>query len=253
MARMAVGGVFALVDAVCAGRIKRGFAFVRPPGHHALADKAMGFCIFNNIALAASYLIHAHGIRRILVVDLDAHHGNGIQDVFYSSREVLYFSFHVFPGFPGTGNFNETGSGTGDGFTINIPLPKGCDDRHFLHILSRLLCPVAKQYEPEFILVACGFDLHRLDRLGQMRASAHGYAQMTRLLMDLANRLCGGRLVFILEGGYNLKAVRQCALEVMTELCGPEFPPAPDLNARKFKCPPCEKAIYFQRPFWKSI
>ena len=253
VARMAVGGVFALVDAVCAGRIKRGFAFVRPPGHHALAEKAMGFCIFNNIALAAAYLNHAHGFRRILIVDLDAHHGNGIQNAFYSSRDVLYFSFHLFPGFPGTGNFNETGSGPGDGFTINVPLPKGCDDRYFIHILSKLLCPVAVQYQPEFILVACGFDLHRLDKLGQMRATAHGYARMTALLMDLANQLCDGRLAFVLEGGYNLQAVRQCALAVMTRLCSGRGVPASLLNANKFKCPPCEKAIHFQRPFWKSL
>jgi acetoin utilization deacetylase AcuC-like enzyme len=218
-ALLAVGGVFSLLDKIQNGEAKRGFAFVRPPGHHAEREKAMGFCIFNNVALGARYLQERYGLERIMIVDIDAHHGNGIQTAFYDSHEVLYVSMHQFPGFPGTGKLGETGIGKGEGFTVNIPLGKGHGDRDFARIVRHLVYPLAVEYRPEILLIPCGFDLYLHDRLGGMRCTPSGYALITRLLIETAENTCNGRIVFIAEGGYSMKGIRECGLRVMEELC----------------------------------
>lgn len=217
---MAVGGCFSLLDAICSGTAKRGFAAVRPPGHHAEPDRAMGFCLFNNPALCARYLQQRHGAERILIVDIDVHHGNGTQAAFYGTNRVLYFSWHQFPAYPGTGRLGDVGYGDGEGFTINVPLGRGYGDRDFGRIIHHLIRPVALAYRPDMILVSCGFDLYRHDRMGGMMVSPEGYALITALLMDIAETVCGGRIVFIMEGGYSLSGIRECGLRVMQQLCG---------------------------------
>lgn len=219
-ARLAVGGVFSLIDAIRAGQGNRGFAFVRPPGHHAERDQAMGFCIFNNAALAAAYLKEHYGVSRTMIIDIDAHHGNGIQNAFYDTDAVLYLSFHLFPGFPGTGKLGEVGRGAGEGFTVNVPMGKGSGDEAFARILYHLALPLARDYRPEMILVPCGFDLYHNDRLGGMQATPTGYALLTHLLIEIADSVCRGQIVFVQEGGYSMQGIRACGLRVMQELCG---------------------------------
>jgi acetoin utilization deacetylase AcuC-like enzyme len=220
VARLAVGGVFALLDEIWAGKGKRGFACVRPPGHHAEPDKAMGFCLFNNIALSARYLMERYSLKRIMIVDIDVHHGNGTQAAFYDSDEVLFVSTHQFPGYPGTGHYGEVGEGKGEGFTVNIPLPKGMGDRDFSKIIYFFINPLAQAFRPEIILVSCGFDLYYRDRLGRMNVTAEGYALIAFLLVSIAEKVCDGRIVFVMEGGYSLKGIRECGLALMQALCG---------------------------------
>ena len=219
VARLAVGGVFNLLDEIWRGAAKRGLALVRPPGHHAEADKAMGFCLFNNVALGARYLQERHAAGRIMIVDIDAHHGNGIQRAFYGTDRVLYVSLHQFPAYPGTGNLGEVGRGRGEGFTVNVPLGKGHGDLDFARIIYFLLNPLAEAYRPEILLVPCGFDLYLHDRLGGMRVTPEGYALIVFFLLDIAERLCNGRIAFVMEGGYSLRGLRECGLRVLQELC----------------------------------
>ena len=218
-ARLAVGAVFSLIDEIQSGNAKRGFAFVRPPGHHAEPNKAMGFCLFNNVALGARYLHTRYGVERVMIIDIDAHHGNGTQAAFYETDAVLYVSVHQFPSYPGTGNVGETGSGNGEGYTVNIPLGKGCGDKDFSRILHFFISPLAQAYAPEILLISCGFDLYLHDRLCGMRVTAEGYGLMTYFLLEMAERVCNGRIIFVMEGGYNLRGIRECGLRVMQELC----------------------------------
>ena len=218
---LAAGAVFNLVEEIWSGRIQRGFAAVRPPGHHAEPDRGMGFCLFNNTALGARYLQRRHGLKRIMLVDIDAHHGNGAQTIFYDTDEVLCVSIHQFPGFPGTGKLGEVGRGKGEGYTVNVPLRKGHGDADFLCILHFLVRPLALAYQPEIILVPCGFDLWVHDRLAEMRVSAEGYGLMTALLADIAAEVCGGRIAFVMEGGYSAEGIRECGRRVLQSLCRP--------------------------------
>jgi acetoin utilization deacetylase AcuC-like enzyme len=220
VACLAVGGIFNLMDAIMAGPSRRGFAAVRPPGHHAEPNKAMGFCLFNNAALAACYLKHAHGARRVMIVDIDAHHGNGTQAAFVQSRDVLFFSMHQFPCYPGTGNFGEVGQGPGEGYSVNVPLDKGMGDGEFRQAIQRLADPLARAYEPDVILVSCGFDLYRHDRLAGLNGTPAGYAMLTRQLCRMADTVCGGRIAFLMEGGYSIEGIRECGRSVIHELCG---------------------------------
>jgi acetoin utilization deacetylase AcuC-like enzyme len=256
-AQLAVGGIFSLLDEISADRARRGFAFVRPPGHHAERNRAMGFCLFNNIALAAAYLNIRHGASRIMVVDIDAHHGNGIQSAFYDTDSVLYCSWHQFPGFPGTGNVGEVGSGKGEGFTVNIPLGKGEGDKTFSQIILQIVRPIAAQYRPEWILVACGFDLYLHDRLGGMRVTPQGYAMLTRLLADVAETVCGGRIVFVAEGGYSIKGIRACGTRVMLELCGVQTLDAKTIQKMKpvrlGRFSSLRKVVDVQRKYWNGL
>ena len=219
IALLSAGGVFTLLDKIHNNESKRGFAFVRPPGHHAERERAMGFCIFNNVALGARYLQECYGVERIMIVDIDAHHGNGIQNTFYDSDKVLYVSMHQFPGFPGTGKLGDVGIGKGEGFTVNIPLGKGRGDRDFARIVWHLVYPLACEYQPEILLIPCGFDLYLYDRLAGMRCTPDGYALLTRFLIEIAEATCKGRIAFIAEGGYSLKGIRECGRRIMEELC----------------------------------
>lgn len=220
VARLAAGGVFNLLDAIWNGQGKRGLACIRPPGHHAEPDKAMGFCLFNNIALGARYLKECRSVKRVMIVDIDVHHGNGTQAAFYDADDVLFVSMHQFPSYPGTGNFGEVGKGKGEGFTVNLPLRAGLGDEDLARSIYFLVNPLAQAYEPEIILVSCGFDLYMRDPLGGMRVTPEGYGLITFLLMGIAEKVCEGRIVFIMEGGYSLKGIRECGLRVIQELCG---------------------------------
>jgi acetoin utilization deacetylase AcuC-like enzyme len=201
----AVGGVQAAIDAVMEGRIKNAFCAVRPPGHHALKDKAMGFCLFNNIAIAAKYIQQKHKLAKVLIVDWDVHHGNGTQAIFYDDPSVFYFSVHQSPFYPGTGAAEEKGQGRGAGFTLNVPLPAGSGDADYLKIFEQQLKPAAAAFKPDFVLISAGFDSGKDDLLGRMRLTPQGYAALTRIVKEIAEQYSHGRLVSTLEGGYNLQ------------------------------------------------
>ncbi len=219
VACLAVGGVFRLMDTICGGLALRGIAALRPPGHHAEPDRAMGFCLLNNVALAARYLQKIHGVDRIMILDLDVHHGNGTQSVFYEDDTVLFVSAHCFPAYPGTGNFGELGSGRGRGYTVNIPMPRGSGDGDFGCVMQRIVDPLAAGFRPEFILVSLGFDLYLHDRLGGMKVTPEGYGTLTSRLIQLAERECRGRIAFVMEGGYSVKGIEACGLRVLQRLC----------------------------------
>jgi acetoin utilization deacetylase AcuC-like enzyme len=218
-ARLAAGGLFSLLDGIMTGRSFRGFAFIRPPGHHAKPNNGMGFCIFNNIALGAKYLKHKYKVSKLMIIDIDAHHGNGTQEVFYDTDDVLFVSIHESGSFPGTGTIEETGIGKGEGFTINIPLEKGGRARDIGRALYFIAGPVAQAYGPEMILVSFGFDLYIHDRMSGMKVTPSGYARITALLLEIAAHSTGGKIAFVMEGGYSLEGIRECGLTVMEELC----------------------------------
>jgi len=219
IARLAVGGVFSMIDKIMSGRSSRGFACIRPPGHHAGPSQGMGFCIFNNIALGAKYLKHRYRVPRLMIIDIDAHHGNGTQDIFYDTDEVLFVSIHESNSFPGTGKIEETGEKKGQGFTINIPLEKGSRARDIGRALYFIAGPVAQEYKPEMILVSFGFDLYIHDRLAGMNVTPNGYARITALLLEIAGHSAAGKIAFVMEGGYSIKGIQECGLTVMKEIC----------------------------------
>ena len=217
---LAAGAAIAGARLIMSGAAKNGFALVRPPGHHAECDHTSGFCLFNNIAIAARYAMDELGARRVLIVDWDLHHGNGTQHSFYDTDRVLYFSTHQYPYFPGSGALHEVGQGAGEGYTVNVPLPGGQDDRAFARIFRELLSPVARQFKPDLILVSAGFDIYQGDPLGSMAVTTDGFAYLTRLLMSLAAELCQDRLLLVLEGGYHLTGERDGVMAVLAELAG---------------------------------
>jgi len=206
VALLAIGGVLAGVDAVVQKKIRNAFCAVRPPGHHAERERAMGFCIFNNIAVASRYIQKKHELNKVLIVDWDAHHGNGTQNAFYQDPTVYYFSIHQFPHYPGTGKEDETGDREGTGFTLNMPMAAGSGDVEYLEAFQNILYPAAQQFSPDFILISAGFDGHKDDPLSNLNLSTEGYEKLTRIVLNLAEECCEGRLISILEGGYNLKA-----------------------------------------------
>ena len=218
VARKSVGAMIEGIDQIMQEKVSSAFAFTRPPGHHAFRDKGMGFCIFNNVAIAAKYLQNKYGIKRILIVDFDVHHGNGTQDIFYSDNSVFYFSIHQHPFYPGSGRQTERGIGNGYGFTLNIDLPKGAGDREFIEGLTNQLIPAMDKFKPEFILVSAGFDAHENDLLGQLKYSNDGYKKATDILLSLAKKYSMNRMMFVLEGGYeptNIKDASESILNAM--------------------------------------
>lgn len=220
VALLAAGGLLEAADRIMAGKVRSAFALVRPPGHHAEASQAKGFCLFNNVAIAAQYLVEKWGLRRVLIVDWDLHHGNGTQNAFYSRDDILFFSTHQFPHYPGTGHWSEVGDGKGEGFTVNVPLAPGKTDDDFLFIYRKLLAPIAAAYKPEFILVSAGFDIFAGDPLGGMEVSVKGFGAMAGELMNLAQQTAQGRLLLTLEGGYNLFGLQDGVRSVLLALDG---------------------------------
>lgn len=224
-AGLAAGGTLSLVEELMAGRIDNGYALVRPPGHHAERNRAMGFCLFNNVAIAAEHAIRNLGARRVLIADWDLHHGNGTMHSFYGRRDVMYFSTHQFPYYPGTGSFEQVGDGEGEGFTINVPLTTGMGDLEYRALFRQVLAPVAAQFAPDLILVSTGFDTYRADPLGGMQMSAEGYGALTAELMEMAAKTAEGRLGLVLEGGYDLEGLSQGVGYCLRAMLGTWDPP----------------------------
>jgi acetoin utilization deacetylase AcuC-like enzyme len=220
VALYAVGGVIKAVQAVMCGEVDGAFALVRPPGHHATRGMAMGFCLFNNIAIAARYALNNHGLDRILIVDFDVHHGNGTQEAFYDEPRMLYFSTHQYPFYPGTGDVDETGSGEGKGNIVNVPLPAWCGDEEYLRVFEEVLVPTAHRFQPQLILVSAGYDAHWADQISLMQMTVAGFAQIAVTLNRLASELCQGRMVFALEGGYHTSALAYSIKAMLEVLLG---------------------------------
>ncbi len=218
-AMLAAGGVLETVEAVRSGRAENGIALVRPPGHHAEADAVMGFCLFNNVAVAAAKLC-ANG-QRVAFVDWDVHHGNGTQQIFVRDPDVLFVSLHQHPLYPGSGLASEKGEGSGAGATINVPMPAGCGDDEYLLAFDEVVLPALRRFAPDFVLVSAGFDSHRDDPLGEMFVTGAGYARMTRALMAAAETTARGRIVFVLEGGYDLDGLEEGVRAVLDALASP--------------------------------
>ncbi len=229
-ALLAAGSVLNAVDAVVSREVDNAFALVRPPGHHAEKNQAMGFCLFNNVAIAARHAQKRHNINRVLIVDWDVHHGNATQHSFYDDPSVLYFSTHRFPFYPGTGALDETGSKEGAGYTVNIPLSAGCDDSVFDACFRQVLVPVVRSFRPELVLVSAGFDTHQFDPLGGMRVSDQGFGRLMGIILDLAREHCDGRVLLTLEGGYHLEGQAESVAEVLSVCKGDKEPEASELE-----------------------
>jgi acetoin utilization deacetylase AcuC-like enzyme len=207
----AAGGTVAAVEAVMKKEVPSAYALVRPPGHHATSNNAMGFCLFNNIAIAACYALKTYKTERILIIDFDVHHGNGTEETFEKNPHVLYISMHQYPLFPGTGRISDTGHGIHGGSAIDIPLPAGCGDNEYKQVFNEIVVPASRNFKPDLILVSAGYDGHWADEMSNIRLTLDGYYYITRVIQQLADDLCGGRCVYCLEGGYNLK-VLSCAI-----------------------------------------
>jgi acetoin utilization deacetylase AcuC-like enzyme len=243
VALLAVGGFLTLLDAIASKQSSNGFALVRPPGHHALRDHAMGFCLFNTMAIGAEYLKRVHGAKKILIMDWDVHHGNGTQAAFYDDPTVFFISTHQFPFYPGSGAVNETGVGAGEGLTLNVPLPAGCTDVEYLQVFQDIVVPAAEKFQPEWILVSAGFDPHRRDPLAGMNVTEEGFGAMARLLLALANRFSDGRIAFLLEGGYDLAGLRDSVAAVLAAMQAQFPPPAGHLPLAESRIEPVIRRI----------
>jgi acetoin utilization deacetylase AcuC-like enzyme len=206
-ALLAAGGIMAAVDAVMNSKVHNAFCAVRPPGHHAEKNKGMGFCVFNNVAIGARYLQKKYGLKKVLIVDWDVHHGNGTQNIFFSDPSVFYFSIHQFPYYPGTGSEFEVGEGDGQGYTFNMPMCAGSGDLEYIEAFENIFYPLASKFSPEFIFISAGFDAHQQDPLAMINLSEKGYGRMTTVITRLASEHSQGRLVSVLEGGYNIKSL----------------------------------------------
>ncbi len=207
IARLAAGAVIAGVEAVLDGTADNALALVRPPGHHATRDQPMGFCLLNNIAIGARHAQAKFSCERILILDYDVHHGNGTQDIFYTDGSVQFISIHQSPLYPGSGALREMGAGAGQGRTINVPLPAGCGDAAYRRIMAEIVAPAIESFKPDIMLVSVGFDAHWMDPLAQMRLSLAGYDELARACLQLAQQVCDGKIVFVMEGGYDLAAL----------------------------------------------
>jgi len=219
-ARRAAGSLVVLCRAVLRGELRNGFALVRPPGHHATPTSAMGFCIFNNVAIAARAALRDGAAARVAIIDFDVHHGNGTQDTFYDDPDVLYVSSHQYPHYPGSGAADETGSGQAVGTTLNLPLPSGVGDDGFARIYAEIVTSAVRRFRPDLILVSAGYDAHWAEPLAGLMLTCTGLAHLTRTLIGLAIELCGGRIVFTLEGGYNLDAQAHGVANAVRALLG---------------------------------
>ncbi|NUQ36808.1 MAG: histone deacetylase [Caldilineales bacterium] len=220
----AAGALTDLTAAVMQGRCRNAFSLMRPPGHHALAARGMGFCLFANVAIAARTACAEYGAARVLILDWDVHHGNGTEAIFYEDPTVAFISLHQYPFYPGTGAAGDTGSGPGQGYTLNVPLPAGVGDAGYLRAFDEVILPFAHRYQPDLLLVSAGFDAHWRDPLASQLLSLAGYAALTRRVMALAEELCQGRLVLALEGGYDLQVLAHALLNTLRLLHDPAAP-----------------------------
>jgi acetoin utilization deacetylase AcuC-like enzyme len=248
-ARRAAGGVLALVDAVMDRRVDNGFAFVRPPGHHAERDRAMGFCLFNNVAVAAAHLRAVHGLDRVMIVDWDVHHGNGTQHTFYRDPGVLFVSSHQYPFYPGTGAASEVGSGEGEGFTLNLPFPGGYGDSQYLQAFIEVVEPVLRCFAPQFVLISAGFDAHRRDPLAGMELSEDGFASLARVVLRAAHDVSGDRVVAVLEGGYDLEALQRSTAAVLREMSGDRL--SESVSPGSGEPPDIAASLEIARHYWR--
>ena len=248
-ARLAAGAAAEGVRRVLDGRSSSAFALVRPPGHHAESTRAMGFCLFNNVAVAAAEA-HARGLKRVLCIDWDVHHGNGTQRSFWQRDDLLFISTHQWPFYPGSGHERETGEGAGAGYTVNAPLPAGCGDGDYAALFSDALLPIADAYRPELILVSAGFDAHQDDPLGGMHVTDDGFAALCGAVKRVADQHCAGKLVLTLEGGYDLAALARSVRACVQVLAGAEAPPLkPSLGLARSAL---ERVRAAQKPAWPS-
>ena len=220
VALYAAGGAIKATEVVMNGEVGSAFALVRPPGHHATTEQARGFCLFNNVAIAAKYALAKYKLERIAIIDFDVHHGNGTQATFYDNPQVLYISTHQYPFYPGTGSIDETGIGEGKATTVNITLPAGCGDAEYLEVFDQIITPAAKRFKPQLILVSAGYDPHWADGIAMMQVSTTGFAQIVKIIKELADELCSGRLAFSLEGGYNPTALASSVKATFDVLLG---------------------------------
>ncbi len=233
----AAGAPLTAIEAIMKGEVDNAYCLVRPPGHHAVAESAMGFCLFNNVAVAARYAIDRHGLERVMIIDYDVHHGNATQEMFYEDPRVLYFSIHQAPFYPGTGLSDERGEGEGLGTTINVPLPATTGYETYEPVFRQVMAPAADRFDPQLIFVSAGFDAHWKDPLGGMYLSTAGFAKLTGIIIELAKDLCHGRLVFVQEGGYDLHAMAGCVATCVNLLLGDDaavdsLGPAPTIKYR---------------------
>lgn len=246
---LAAGAAAKAVDAACTGAAKNAFALVRPPGHHAVANRAMGFCLFNNVAIAAAHARAAHGKSRVMILDWDVHHGNGTESIFYDSDSVLFFSIHQAPLYPGTGQARASGTGAGLGYTVNVPLQAGAGDGDYARVWREVIGPIAESYRPDMVLVSAGFDAHRDDPLGGMELSEDGFAVMCGAVRDFAADL-GAPMVMTLEGGYDLaglaRSVHAC-IDVMVGSTAPEVARGSTTRSEH----DMRSVLERQREFWK--
>lgn len=253
-ARRAAGGAIAVVEALQSGSASYGLALLRPPGHHARPDTAMGFCLLNNVAIAAAHA-RASSADRVAILDWDVHHGNGTQEIFYADPSVLYISLHQFPFYPGTGGAGEIGEGEGRGYTVNVPLSAGADDAVYLAAFERIIAPILNLFDPDLLLVSAGFDAHRRDPLASMRVSDQGYARMLAQVKRALPRPAAGRLGLVLEGGYDLEGLAGSLKATLEELEGPGLAAENSAEVAGILAPEHEndlrRALSALRPFWK--
>ena len=258
-ALLAAGGFMELIKAIMEGKLDNGFALVRPPGHHAERDKAMGFCLFNNVAIGAKYAIKKHSLQRVLIVDWDVHHGNGTQHAFYEDPQVLFFSIHRYGFFyPGTGAATEVGKGNGEGFNVNIPLAAGCHDSVYATFFESILKPIALEYRPELVLVSAGFDTYYDDPLGGMEVTPAGFSRLTEIVLEIAEATAQGRVAMTLEGGYNISGQCESVKAVLKELAQDSpFDKRSLLEREKADYSRIEPAVLqvkeVHRKYWKSL
>jgi len=220
VAVLAAGGVLELADRVVSREVDNGFALIRPPGHHAEESAAMGFCLFNNVAITARYLQKKHGLDKIMILDWDVHHGNGTQHSFEDDPSVLYISLHQYPFYPGTGAYTETGVGRGQGATLNLPMPAGSGDTDYQLAFSEQIIPKIEEFKPNAVLISAGFDAHRQDPLAQINLSTECYGWMSERLLEAANKHANGILISMLEGGYSLEVIALCVEQHLKVLAG---------------------------------
>jgi len=263
IALLSTGGALTAVDSVMEGKVDNVYALTRPPGHHAEADKGIGFCIFNNVAIAAKYAREKYGLKRILILDWDVHHGNGTEKAFYDDESVLFISIHEHLNFPNdSGYATDIGEGKGEGYNVNIPLPPGSGNAAYLHVLEAIVKPLAEDFNPELIIVSAGQDPGMFDPLGRMRVSAEGFGKMTDIMKQIAQKHCGGKLVLCHEGGYSNAYVPFCTIKIIESLCEKqtdvEDPFAPGANGYPDKLYDHEKemidqVIEIQSKYWDSL